>query len=161
MSWSRSTPNPAAKQGFLYAKLALTYDEPFKDMCLPDVCLTDRPRPVCSPRSLPDLASSSIRTGRRHYSPAGGEGVLGRLLGALEPTQRSDHVVMFVEDDGATVRHCTDPDARLKEKVYINGRVRVKTPSAMPMRIGCRWPVSAVMSRSLAGRGRSASRSGR
>jgi hypothetical protein len=126
------TGTPGNQQGLLYAKLALTYDEPFANMCLADVCLTD-PAKACqftgeTRRTWGWPRMRSARVGDLLAGPAGGEGVLGRLLGALHPTQRFDHVVMFVEDDGQTVRHCTDSDARLGQKVYINGSVKIDTP---------------------------------
>jgi hypothetical protein len=126
------TGTPAAGQGFFYAKFTLTYDEPFDKMCFPDVCLAD-PSKSCqfngeyrTTYAWPRL--ESVRAGDMLLGPAGGGGVLGRLLGALHPTQRFDHIVLFVEDDGRTVRHCTASDARLGEEEYINGTLKVKTP---------------------------------
>lgn len=126
------TGRPASGQGFFYGKFTLTYDEPFDRMCFPDICLAD-PSKSCqftgeyrTTYAWPRLESA--RAGDMLLGPAGGSGVLGRLLGALHPTQRFDHIVLFVEDDGRTVRHCTSSDARLGEEEYINGTVKVTTP---------------------------------
>ena len=111
---SRSTPEVRqTSKAFCTRSSALTYDEPFEDMCLPDVCLTDPAKAVLfsgETRRTSEMATSPIRTRRVTSWPArpAVRGVLGRLLGALDPTQRFDHVVLFVgEDDGNTVRHCT------------------------------------------------------
>ncbi|MFZ0714803.1 carboxypeptidase-like regulatory domain-containing protein, partial [Mycobacterium sp.] len=44
------------------------------------------------------------------------------------PPQLYDHMVLFVEDDGQTVRHCTASDDRIQNKRYYNGTVKVTTP---------------------------------
>lgn len=125
------TGNAGNGQGFFYAKLTLSYDEPFEEMCLPDVCLAD---PAKSCQFTGDYRRTwgwprleAARAGDMLLGPASGAGVLGRLLGALQPTQRFDHIVLFVEDDGRTVRHCTASDERLSEEEYINGTVTVKS----------------------------------
>ena len=85
---SVDTGTPAVVgQGFFYAKLALTYDEGFDKMCNPDICLTDPGRSCQAtgesrlsyewPKLGPALAGDLL------LGPAGGTGVLGRLLGAL------------------------------------------------------------------------------
>lgn len=126
------TGQPSVGKGYFYAKFTLTYDEPFDEMCFPDVCLTD-PASSCQftgefRRTYAWPSLKSARPGDLLLGPASGTGVLGRLLGALQPVQRFDHVVMFVEDDGRTVRHCTAHDGRMAAKEYLSGTVTVKTP---------------------------------
>ena len=88
------TGTPGAGQGFFYAKLVLTYDEGFDTMCDPDVCLTD-PNRSCQTTGEERLTyvwpcMSSALAGDLLLGPAGGKGVLGRLLGALwAPVLRS------------------------------------------------------------------------
>jgi hypothetical protein len=126
------TGTPAAGQGFFYSKLALTYDEAFEKMCDPDICLTDPGRScqVTGERRLsyvwPEMPS--VLSGDLLVGPAGGNGVLGRLLGALQGPQHYDHMVMFVEDDGRSVRHCTASDERIAKEAYYTSTVTVKTP---------------------------------
>jgi hypothetical protein len=130
---SVDTGTPAVVgQGFFYAKLALTYDEGFDKMCNPDICLTDPGRSCQAtgesrlsyewPKLGPALAGDLL------LGPAGGTGVLGRLLGALEGPQFYDHMVMFVEDDGRSVRHCTASDDRIAKEAYYTVTLKVETP---------------------------------
>jgi hypothetical protein len=123
---------PSAGKGFYYAKFTLTYDEPFAKMCLPDVCLAD-PGRSCQWSGEHRLSYvwpklDTALAGDLLLGPAGGEGVLGRLLGALSPTQFYDHMVMFVEDDGRSVKHCTASDERIAAEEYYTANVTVNTP---------------------------------
>lgn len=123
---------PANNQGFFYTKIALTYDEAFATMCHPDACLSD-PNSSCQKTTesrlsyVPSTLSSAL-AGDLLLGPAGGTGVLGRLLGALEGPQFYDHMVMFVEDDGHSVRHCTASDERIAAEAYYTDEVTVWTP---------------------------------
>lgn len=126
------TGTPAAGQGFFYAKFALTYDEAFEKMCDPDMCLAD-PARSCQATGDERLSyvwpqMSSVLSGDLLLGPAGGTGVLGRLLGALMGPQFYDHMVMFVEDDGRSVRHCTASDERIAKEAYYTVTITVKTP---------------------------------
>ena len=128
------TGTPAAGQGFFYSKFALTYHEAFEQMCDPDMCLDD---PARSCQATGDERLSfvwpqmpSALSGDLLLGPAGGTGVLGRLLGALMGPQFYDHMVMFVEDDGRSVRHCTADDDRIAKEAYYTATVKVKTPFA-------------------------------
>lgn len=126
------TGTPTMGQGFFYAKFALTYDEEFDKMCNPDVCLSD-PNLSCQATGDSRLSYEwphldSAQSGDQLAGPAGGSGVLGRLLGALKGPQHYDHMVMFVEDDRRTVRHCTASDERIADEAYYTVTVSVKTP---------------------------------
>lgn len=119
-------------QGFFYTKIAMTYDEGFDKMCLPDVCLTD-PASSCQATGAERFTYvwprfPAARAGDLILGPAGPNGVLGRLLGALHRPQYYDHMGLFVENDGATIRHCTASDDRLQAEEYFNGEVTVTTP---------------------------------
>jgi hypothetical protein len=126
------TGTPAAGRGFFYTKLVLTYDEEFDTMCNPDVCIAD-PNRSCQTTGENRLSYvwpqiSSALAGDLLLGPAGGKGVLGRLLGALHGPQFYDHMVIFVEDDGRSVRHCTASDERIAREAYYTATVTVKTP---------------------------------
>jgi hypothetical protein len=126
------TGTPGTGQGFFYSKFALTYDEGFEKMCDPDICLTD-PSRSCQATGDERLSwvwpqLSPALSGTLLLGPAGGHGILGRLLGALKGPQFYDHMVMFVEDDGRSVRHCTASDERIAKEVYYTTTVSVKTP---------------------------------
>jgi hypothetical protein len=123
---------PVAGNGFSYAKMALTYDEGFDTLCDPNVCLLD-PGQSCQPTGEDRLtyvwpSFTSARSGDLLLGPAGPHGVLGHLLGALHGPQYYDHMVMFVEDDGRTTRHCTASDDRIQDKEYYSSTVKVETP---------------------------------
>lgn len=126
------TGTPGAGQGFLYTRLALTYDEGFETMCPPDVCLTD-PTRSCQATGEDRYSYvwprfASVRVGDLILGPSGPGGVLGRLLGQLNPPQYYDHMGIFVANDGATIRHCTASDERVQDPEYYNGRLTVNTP---------------------------------
>ncbi|HYO86067.1 MAG TPA: hypothetical protein VES01_06390 [Dermatophilaceae bacterium] len=132
LSVTIDTGDPGAGKGFFYAKLALTHDEGFETMCVPNVCLVD-PGRSCQATGEERYTYvwptfPSARPGDLVLGPAGPGGVLGRLLGALDPPQRYDHMGMFVENDGATIRHCTASDDRIQDPEYYNGEVTVTTP---------------------------------
>lgn len=123
---------PADGKGFSYTKMTLTYDEGFDTMCDPNVCLVD-PGQSCQQTGEERFAYAwptftSVRSGDLLLGPAGPHGVLGHLLGALHGPQYYDHMVMFVEDDGRTVRHCTASDDRIQDKEYYSSTVKVETP---------------------------------
>jgi hypothetical protein len=126
------TGTPAEQKGFFYAKIALTYNEHFDKMCDPNVCLTDPGRSCQATNEQrytyvwPRVASAL--SGNLLLGPAGGKGVLGRLLGALHGPQHYDHMAMFVEDDGRTVRHCTADDERIASEEYYTATVSIETP---------------------------------
>ena len=126
------TGTPAAHQGFFYAKLVLTYVEPFDKMCDPNMCLID-PSRSCQVTDEFRLSYEwprlgSVLSGDLLLGPASGKGVLGQLLGALHGPQHYDHMVMFVEDDGRTIRHCTADDDRIAKEEYYTATVKVETP---------------------------------
>ncbi len=121
-----------AGQGFFYSKLALTYDEAFEKMCDPDICLSD-PGRNCQATGEERLTYvypklSSVLAGNLLLGPAGGGGVLGQLLGALKGPQFYDHMVIFTEDDGRSVRHCTASDDRIAKEAYYSHKITVNTP---------------------------------
>ncbi|MBK8437421.1 MAG: hypothetical protein IPL37_13180 [Austwickia sp.] len=129
---SIDTGDPAAGKGFFYTRLALTHDEGFETMCVPNVCLVD-PASSCQATGEERYtyvwpSFTSVRAGDLMLGPAGPGGVLGRLLGALDPPQRYDHMGMFVANDGQTIRHCTASDERIQEPEYYNGTVKISTP---------------------------------
>ena len=126
------TGTAADDQGFLYEKLALTYDEPFDEMCQPNVCVHE-PGKNCQATGEMRYAwrwprLDSAQSGDLLLGPAGGTGIIGVLLAALHPAQFYDHMVLFVEDDGQTVRHCTASDDRIQAERYYNGKIKVTTP---------------------------------
>ncbi|MDB6101933.1 MAG: hypothetical protein JWO52_1932 [Gammaproteobacteria bacterium] len=129
---SVDTGTPTAGQGIFYAKLSLSYDEAFDKMCDPDRCLTD-PNQSCQATGDERLSyvwpqMTSALSGDLLVGPAGGTGLLGRLLGALKGPQFYDHMAIFVEDDGRSIRHCTASDERIAKEAYYTATVTVKTP---------------------------------
>ena len=82
----------------------------------------------------------SARPGDLLLGPAGGGSPLGKLLGALD--QHFDHLVMFVEDDGQTVRHCTADNGRMVAKEYRSGPFNVPLDGFRADVITYGWPSS-------------------
>lgn len=93
--------------------------------CDPRQCQDD-PRLVCvltghSKITTQDARITNASAGDIILTPADGEGVIGTILKALQPTEFYDHMGLMVEDQ-TVIRHCTEAKDRvMKDPDYFTG----------------------------------------
>ena len=91
--------------------------------CDPNVCPSD-PRLVCAVDDWavgwqPAHIANALK-GDLILSPADGSGLIGTLLGAVQPPQVYDHMGIMVENH-SVIRHCTQSKDRLLDPKYFTG----------------------------------------
>lgn len=101
--------------------------------CAPDACPEDQPlcppdpRLTCQLVDVLDLVEDpahfkNAKKGDLFLCPATSDGMIGGLLGALDPPQHYTHMGIFI-DNGRTIRHCTVSGQWLKDEQNMNGSI--------------------------------------